>query len=150
MATNDALIAAVPHTAILTVWSSWRLSPHGFLISTVTLFSVCRQCAGRRYKPQHLRAFCKRQNAFHPEAGQSWPITSLLSNCIMLKKRWNPCSWHKMLGRLWMTRKISSPGLNILDPSNIAFFPLKPLLVLTITLVHELVAALMMMMISGS
>ena len=37
----------------------------------------------------------------------------------MLKKRWNPCSWHKMLGRLWMTRKISSPGLNILDPRKI-------------------------------
>ena len=37
----------------------------------------------------------------------------------MLKKRWNRCSWHKMLGRLWMTRKISSPGLNILDPRKI-------------------------------
>ena len=39
----------------------------------------------------------------------------------MLKKRWNRCSWLKMLGRLWMTRKISSPGLNILDPCKIAF-----------------------------
>ena len=39
----------------------------------------------------------------------------------MLKKRWNQCSWHKMLGRLWMTKKISSPGLNILDPCKIAF-----------------------------